>query len=105
MANLTADVGAEPDCRLLDVSTVGFAVEATKRYEIGQIVPVTLRFEGSEFSGRARVQSVRQLDKGGFRYGLHAIEDKTSGGDIQKGQQHISAAIEREQLRRLSRSG
>ena len=28
MANLTASVGAESECRLLDVSTVGFAIEA-----------------------------------------------------------------------------
>ncbi|MHC4428162.1 MAG: PilZ domain-containing protein [Planctomycetota bacterium] len=105
MANLTASVGAESECRLLDVSTAGFAVEATKRYEVGQIVPVTLRYEGSQFSGQARIQSMRQMNKGRFRYGLHAIEDKASGGDLRKGQQHISAAIEREQLRRLSRSG
>jgi hypothetical protein len=105
MANLTASVGTEPECRLLDVSTAGFAIEAGKRHEIGQIVPVTLRYQGSQFSGHARIQSMRQIGKGRYRYGLHAVEDKTSGGDLRKGQQHISAAIEREQLRRLSRSG
>jgi hypothetical protein len=105
MAKLTASVGSESECRLLDVSTAGFAVEATARYEIGQVVPVTLRYQGSQFSGEARIQSVREMGKGRFRYGLHALEDKTSGGDLRKGQQHISAAIEREQLRRLSRSG
>ena len=105
MANLTASVGAEPECRLLDVSTAGFAVEAATRYEIGQIVPVTLRYENGQFSGEARIQSIREMEKGRFRYGLHAVEEKASGGDLRKGQQHISAAIEREQLRRLSRSG
>ncbi|MHC4969996.1 MAG: hypothetical protein ACYTF4_15475, partial [Planctomycetota bacterium] len=79
--------------------------EATRRYEIGQVVSVTLRYEGGEYSGQARIQSVRQLDESRIRYGLHAIDDRTSGGDLRKGQQHISAAIEREQLRRLSRSG
>jgi hypothetical protein len=73
MANLTAAVGAETECPLLDISTTGFAVEATQRYELGHVVSVT--------------------------------EDRASDGDLQKGQQHISAAIEREQLRRLSRSG
>ncbi|MHC4129009.1 MAG: PilZ domain-containing protein [Planctomycetota bacterium] len=105
MANLTAAIGDEAECRLLDVSTMGFAVEATRRYEIGQVVSVTLRYEGGEYSGQARIQSVRQLDESRIRYGLHAIDDRTSGGDLRKGQQHISAAIEREQLRRLSRSG
>jgi hypothetical protein len=105
MANLTASVGAEPECPLLDISSTGFAVEATQRYEIGQVVSVTLRYQGRLFSGKARVQSIREREMGSIRYGLHALEDKTSGGDLQKGQQHISAAVEREQLRRLSRSG
>ena len=105
MADLTATVGAETECRLLDVSTTGFAVEATQRYEVGQVVSVTLRYQGRQFSGKARVQSIRELDLGKIRYGLHAVEDRASGGDLRKGQQHISAAVEREQLRRLSRSG
>jgi hypothetical protein len=105
MANLTAVVGAEAECRLLDVSTMGFAVEASKRYEVGKIVSVTLRYGGDEFSGRARIQSIRPLEGGLIRYGLHAVDDRDSGGNLQRGQQQISAAIEREQLRRLSRSG
>jgi len=105
MADLTATVGAETECRLLDVSTTGFAVEATQRYEVGQVASVTLRYQERQFSGRAQVQSIRELDLGKIRYGLHAVEDRTSGGDLRKGQQHISAVVEREQLRRLSRSG
>jgi hypothetical protein len=105
MVNLTAAVGAEAECPLLDISSVGFAVEATERYETGETVSVTLRYEGKEFSGQARVQSVRELPNGRRRYGLHGVDDRISGGNLQKGQQHISAAVEREQLRRLSRSG
>jgi len=105
MANLTAAVGAEAECTLLDVSTTGFAVEATQRYEIGQIVSVTLRYQDRQFRGKARIQSIRELDLGRLRYGLHAVDDRASGGDLRKGQQHISAAIEREQLRRLARRG
>ncbi len=105
LSNLTATVGAETECLLLDISSTGFAVEATQRYELGHVVSVTLRFKGRQFNGKARIQSIRELDMGNIRYGLHAVEDKASGGDLQKGQQHISAAIEHEQLRRLSRSG
>jgi hypothetical protein len=105
LADLTATVGAETECRLLDVSTTGFAVEATQRYEVGQVVSVTLRYEERQFSGQARVQSIRDLDLGKIRYGLHAVEDKAHGAELRKGQQHIAAAIERQQLRRLSRSG
>ena len=105
MARLKATVGAESECRLLDVSSAGFAVETATRHEIGQIVPVTLYYQGDQFSGEARIQNIREMGEGRFRYGLHAVEDKACGGDLRKGQQHISAAIEREQLRRLSRSG
>ncbi len=105
MADLTAAVGAEAECKLLDVSTSGFAIEATQRYEVGQVVSVTLRYQGGEFSGKARVQSIRELDLGRIRYGLHAVEDRASGGELRKGQQYISAAVEREQLRRRARLG
>ena len=103
--DLTADFGPESDCRLLDVSSVGFAVEATERYEIGNTLPATLHFQGKHFTGEVRVQSVRELDKGRFRYGLHSLTDNSSGGDLCKGQQQISAAVEREQLRRLAGTG
>jgi hypothetical protein len=105
MADLTVAVGPESECKLLDVSSTGFAVEATSRYEVGRIVPVTLRHQGDQFSGEARIQSIRELDPRRFRYGLHALDDRMSGGTLQKGQQVICAAVEREQLRRLARSG
>ena len=105
LIGLTADVGSESNCRLLDVSSVGFAVEATERYEIGNTLPATLHFQGKHFTGQARVQSIRELHGGRFRYGLHSLTDKSSGGDLCKGQQQISAAVEREQLRRLAGTG
>ncbi len=103
--DLTADFGPESNCRLLDVSSVGFAVEATECYEIGNTLPATLYFQGKHFTGKVRVQSVHELHGGRFRYGLHSFADKSSGGDLCKGQQQISAAVEREQLRRLAGGG
>ncbi|MHC4220115.1 MAG: PilZ domain-containing protein, partial [Planctomycetota bacterium] len=105
MAHLAADFGPESDCPLLDVSSVGFAVEAAERYEVGQVVPATLSYQDQRFNGKARIQSVRDLGKGRYRYGVHSIEDKESGGDLRKGQQLISAAVEREQLRRRAGTG
>lgn len=105
MADLTADFGSESNCRLLDVSSVGFAVESAARHEIGHTVPATLHFQGKHFTGKARIQSIRELDGGRFRYGVHSLEDKAFGSDLRKGQQQISAAVEREQLRRLAGSG
>ena len=103
--DLTADFGVESNCRLLDVSSVGFAVEATERYEIGNTLAVTLHFQDKHFAGKARIQSVRELHGGRVRYGLHSLTHKSSGGDLRKGQQQISTAVEREQLRRLAGSG
>jgi hypothetical protein len=105
LVGLTADFGPERNCRLLDVSSVGFAVEATKQYDVGNTVPVTLHFEGEHFAGDARVQSIQELRGGQFRYGLHSLTYKSSGGDLRKGQQQISTAVERAQLRRLAGSG
>ncbi len=105
LRDLTAEFGPESSCRLLDVSSVGFAVEATERYEIGNTLPVTLHFQGKHFTGKARVQSVLELHGDRFRYGVHSLADKSSGGDLCKGQQQISAAVEREQLRRLAGTG
>jgi len=105
LANLTMDFGDENGCPLLDVSSVGFAVKATERYEIGQLVPATLRHEGRPYSGKARIQSIREMGGDRYRHGVHSIEDKASGGDLRKGQQLISASVEREQLRRLAGSG
>jgi hypothetical protein len=105
MAKLSADFGPETGCPLLDVSSVGFAVEATQSYQVGDVLTATLKYQSRQFSGKARIQSVRELGGSRFRYGVHSIEDKTSGGDLRKGQQQISAAVEREHLRRLAGSG
>ncbi|MHC4826979.1 MAG: hypothetical protein ACYTEY_10510, partial [Planctomycetota bacterium] len=45
VANLTVDFGSKTGCPLLDVSSVGFAVESAERFEVGQVVPATLRFQ------------------------------------------------------------
>jgi hypothetical protein len=68
-------------------------------------VPATLRHEGRPYRGKARIQSIRELSGDRYRYGVHSIQDKASGGDLRKGQQLISASVEREQLRRLAGSG
>ncbi len=99
LTNLTADFGSDSNCRLLDVSIIGFAVEATERYEIGHTLPATLHFQGKHFTGKTRIQSIRELDGGRFRYGVHSLADKSSGGDLSEGQQQISTAVKREQLR------
>lgn len=101
VANLFSMFGKEERCRLLDVSATGFSLESRQRFSVGDIIEGTLLFEDKEFTGLATVQSIKPLSGGRFRYGLHSVEDKTRPADLLKGQQKISMAIQREQMRRL----
>lgn len=102
MADLTATVADEP-CALLDVSATGFAVLATARHRLGGMVTVTLHYQGKEYSGRARIQSVREMPDGRIRYGLNADDDRAAGGGLVKAQRQITMDIQRSHLRRLAR--
>jgi hypothetical protein len=102
MADLTATV-ADETCALLDVSATGFAVLATARHGPGKMVKVTLHYRGEDYSGSARVQSVRQMPDGRIRYGLNAADDKKAGGGLLKAQRQITMDIQRSHLRRLAR--
>ena len=62
MAGLTTDFGPEAGCPLLDVSSVGFAVEATQAYKVGDVVTATLRYQSG--TGR-RIGLRRLLDRRG----------------------------------------
>jgi hypothetical protein len=68
---LTATVGPEGSCKLLDVSGTGFAVIASEHYRIGELVEVELRYRSEAFSGRACLQSMKQLAEGRIRYGFY----------------------------------
>ncbi len=99
---LTARVGKEDACPLLDVSATGFSVVATASYTIGRVVDATLRHAGTEFTGMACVLSAAPVGPRGMRYGLRYIDDKRPGSGLQAGLQKISSAAQRLQLRRLS---
>jgi len=105
VANISGDLGIERNCPLMDVSSTGFAMIAKSRYKISDLVAAVLRHEGTEYRGRAVVQSIKELPGGRFRYGLHCMSDKISDGSLQKGCQQISMACQRAQLRRLASHG
>jgi hypothetical protein len=100
-SGVTARVGREEGCSVLDISATGFAVLATTQHPVGAVVPVTLRHEGARFTGHACVESVFPSGTE-FRYGMRAVEDEQSGGNLPKGQVHIAMAVQRLQLRRLA---
>ena len=100
-STIFADEGEVP---LVDVSATGFAVISTKKLTIGEMVKTTFKHEGREFCGTASVQSVCQLDAQRHRYGMHCVEKRQPGNSLNQGLMTISMAVQREQLRRLSRA-
>ncbi len=99
-ANLTAAVGSEEHCQLLDVSATGFSVIATGAYKIGDVLPAVLYFEDKQFSGSACVQSIKELITGLTRYGLRSNGRNRGAGNLDRGQQKISMVVQRRQLKR-----
>jgi hypothetical protein len=104
-ANLTAALANEETCPLTDISSTGFSVIASAAHEIGAVLPATLRFEDKQFTGQARIQSIKQLIVGRTRYGLRNLDEKRARRDLAKGQQQIAAAVQRMQLRRKAANG
>ena len=103
-AEVTATFGGEEACTVIDVSATGLALTAAKLYKCMEIIDTTVLFEGEIFSGQVRVESVRKLNNDRFRYGLHCIKNFANNEKLLKGLQHISAAVQRQHLRRLSRT-
>ena len=105
MAAVTATFGGEENCPVVDVSATGFAVIAARQYKAADIVTATVRFESKTFSGQGRIESIRELEVGRIRYGLHCVDAKSTDETLRKGLQRISAAVQRQHLRRLARAG
>jgi hypothetical protein len=99
--NVYANIGEECSCRVLDISPEGFAAITTRDYPIGSTVRASLVCEGLACSGHARVQTLKVLPNGQHRYGFLAPDSKTS--TMRKVLGHITATVQRIQLRRLSR--
>ena len=102
ISDMTADLGDEADCQLMDVSVTGFAVTASTVHKIGQVVKAKLRHQDQEFSGAVRIQSIRELGPGQIRYGLHGLSTLEGGGNLLRGIALISTAVQRQQLQRLA---
>ena len=101
-AELTATFGPNEKYQVVDISPTGFSVYATKNHEIGSQVDVILHFEGEEFQGTVQIMAAIQR-KNEFRYGVHCIDEATSGSSLNNGLGKITMAIQRQQLARVSR--
>lgn len=101
-ANLQASVNDEPGHSIQDVSASGLAIQSKTSFALGDVVDIAVEFEGEKYTGQATVQSVAIISETRFRYGLRVIDDRKNAGNLPRGLQRISAAIQRRQLRRLS---
>ena len=104
-ADLKARVGDEEELDVQDLSSTGFAVLASKDYQIGQTIEVGIMHEEERCHGIASVQSVRAFGPGRIRYGLRAIEEDPHTGEFLQVLQRISLAVQRDQLQRGGGSG
>ncbi len=100
---LTAQIGPEESCPLLDVSETGFSVFASEDYDMGRVVDVSLRYGVETFSGRVCVQSIKNVGEGRKRYGFYCVDKRIAPGSLPRGLYVISMAAQREHLSGLRR--
>ena len=102
LSDLVVTFGGRENCPLRDVSVSGFAVSSPDTYHQGQIVDAILHFEGQQFKGQASIQSIATLPDGSTRYGVNCLKSNPAPDSLTKGVQHISMAIQRQQLNRMA---
>jgi hypothetical protein len=105
-ADLAARIGEEIDCPVHDLSATGFAAVANAGLAAGQIVDVSLTFEGRCYVGRASVQSIREVGRRRVRYGLRLLTSTSGPGKpLHAELPRISLALQRSQQRSCSGEG
>jgi hypothetical protein len=85
------------DCDLMDISQTGFGIISDQQLAEGTVVQAGLPGDGCEITGAVRVQSVRQLRSGRFRYGVTCLEPAA-----QKACVELTMSLQRERLKRLA---
>ncbi|MFG0329667.1 MAG: PilZ domain-containing protein [Phycisphaerales bacterium] len=105
VASITVNLKDEFNCPLVDVSATGFSVITDEKFNIGDILPVHLVYDGREFRGSASIQSIRDIGRGKIRYGLHCVDNRSQSADLPKGLQFVSMSVQRQHLRRLRGAG
>ena len=101
-AGLSAGFGDEQQCPLLDVSCTGFSVVSSLEHSIGNVLEAELSYQDQDYKGKVSIQSIRELSKGRIRYGVHCVESKAAAGNMPRGLQQMTLALQSEQLRRLA---
>ena len=96
---IEAQVGADRQCLVQDLSATGFAAMAAEQHKIGNTLHVGFSYDGVRCEGTAIVQSSCERREGN-RYGFLAAD--ADGGAMRASLNQISLAVQREQLKRIS---
>ena len=97
----TSRVERVRSCSVVDISPEGFAAVVTDRLDLGSVVKIKLDCDAQTVESPARVQSVKDLPTGQFRYGFLVPRGNTAA---RKMLQKISADMQRLQLKRIRRA-
>jgi hypothetical protein len=94
----TARLDKLRNCSVVDISPEGFAAVVTERFNLGSVVKIRMNCDAKTVESPARVQSVKDLPSGQFRYGFLVPRGNiTARNELQR----ISADMQRLQLKRL----
>jgi hypothetical protein len=104
-AGLTATLDSEEGCTIQEISMSGLGLVSDRKYSIGQILNVTLRFEVEDYSGQMVIEWVRQLDDDRAQYGLRGFFDAKGGDMLRIGLMRFTRAVHRQNLQRVSGGG
>lgn len=99
--NIYATLGKFSSCPVADISAEGFAVLLKESLAVGSTFEATILSGETELTGMVRIQTVKQLPTGQFRYGLLAYEAKSP---FRKNLQNLAMELQRTRLKRLSRA-
>lgn len=90
--------GDRDDCDLMDISQTGFALLSDQQHAQGAVVNACLPVaDDRTVCGAVRIQSVRPLRSGRYRYGVTCLEPA-----FQKACVELTMDLQRERLRQLA---
>jgi hypothetical protein len=101
-AGLTVTLDAEESCTVQEISTSGLGLVSDQEYSIGQILNVTLHFEGEDPSGQMVIEWIRQLDGDRTQYGLRGLFDAKGSDTLRVGLMRFTRAVHRQKLQNIS---
>jgi hypothetical protein len=93
--NMTVNFGSCSECELTDISQTGFAVLSDESFEQKSVVEAALPGTDGLVHGHVRVQSVRELRNGRFRYGVAVF-----GRGMQMACASLATELQRQMIRR-----